>query len=173
MSAGSYLFLPPQDALRWFKVLAVFRLAAARGTESGFQLPPDRLPLRMEGPEGHPTILLVDDQDLLREAVGEYLTMQGYEVKGAASGAEGMRLIEEGLRPDLLICDVVLPDIHGTSFVREAQITAPDLKVLFISGYPPEVLRHQVGPMEFLQKPFRLDVLARRVRTLIAESAPS
>lgn len=168
MSAANYLSLPPSDALRWFKVLAVFRFAAAQGQHPGFDLPPDRLPLHVDPPDEPRTILIVDDQPLLREAVGEYLAMQGYEVKLADSGCEAMQLIEDGLLPDLVLCDVMLPDIDGGSLVREARLMLPDLKMLFISGYPPETVAARIGDEEFLQKPFRLDVLARRVRSLMS-----
>ena len=168
MSAGYYLHLPPPDALRWFKVLAVFRCAASRGAEPGFELPPDRLPLRLGEPDNHVVILVLDDEELLREAVGEYLAMQGYEVKLAGSGAQGMQMLEQGLRPDLLLCDVMLPDILGAGFVREAQMLVPGLKVLFMSGHSHDSLTADLGGAEFVQKPFRLDLLARRVRELVA-----
>lgn len=168
MSAANYLSLPASEALRWFKVLAVFRFAAAQGQHPGFDLPPDRLPLQLGPPDGPRTILIIDDQPLLREAVGEYLAMQGYEVKLADSGCEAMQLLEGGLTPDLVLCDVMLPDIDGGSLVREARIMFPELKMLFISGYPQETVAAKIGEEEFLQKPFRLDVLARRVRGLLA-----
>lgn len=169
MSAGNYLFLPPNEALRWFKVLAVFRCAAASGEQPGFELPTHRLPLRLGPESGECSILLVDDQDLLREAVAEYLAMQGYLVKCAANGTEAMQMLEQGLRPDLLICDVMLPDIRGGGLVREANLLLPELKVLFVSGYAREIVMSEIGDGEFLQKPFRLDVLARRVQGLLAE----
>lgn len=167
MTAGYYLHLPPNDALRWFKVLAVFRCATSRGEPPGFELPPDRLPLRVGESHGQASILIVDDQDLLREAVGEYLAMQGYEIHVAGSGAQGMQLLEQGLRPDLLLCDVMLPDISGAGFVREAQMLLPELKVLYMSGHTHEALMGEIGGADFVQKPFRLDLLARRVRSLL------
>jgi DNA-binding response OmpR family regulator len=77
-----------------------------------------------------------------------------------------MKLLEDGMRPDLLLCDVMLPDIRGAGFVREAQIIVPELKVLFMSGHAQETVQAQIGDAEFLQKPFRLDLLARRVGSL-------
>lgn len=171
MSAGNYLFLPPSQALRWFKVLAVFRCAASQGQQPGFELPPDRLPLRVAPAQEQVLILLLDDQPFLCEAVGEYLAMQGYEVKTAESGADGMRLLEGGMHPDLLLCDIVLPDIDGVGFFHEAQILIPDLKVLFMSGHPRESLKREIGGEAFLEKPFRLDVLARRVRKLLLDTS--
>ncbi len=168
MSAGNYLILPPSEALRWFKILAVFRFASSKGEQPGFELPPDRSPLRLGSEQARSRILIVDDQELLREAVGEYLAMQGYKVEAAESGAAAMQLLEAGSRPDLLLCDVMLPDIGGAGFVREAHLLVPDLKVLFMSGHGHETIVTQIGDAEFLQKPFRLDLLARRVRSLIA-----
>jgi hypothetical protein len=75
MSAGNYLSLPTSEALRWFKVLAVYRFAVAQGEAPGFELPPERQPLRVSSGHDHYVILIVDDQALLREAVGEYLAM--------------------------------------------------------------------------------------------------
>jgi DNA-binding NtrC family response regulator len=170
MSAANYIFLPSSDALRWFKVLAVFRFATSQGQQPGFELPPDRMPLRVGPRHQNTTILLVDDQALLREAIGEFLAMQGYEVKSAESGARAMFLLEDGLRPDLLLCDAVLPDIHGPALAREARLLLPDLHVLFISGHPAESFSDELGPAEFLQKPFRLDVLAHRIRALLEQS---
>lgn len=168
MGAGSYLFLPPENALRWFKVLAAFRYAASSGEQPGFELPSHHLPLRAGPEHEQQTILLVDDQDLLREAVAEYLSMYGYSILSAPGGAEAMLMLEEGIRPDLVICDVMLPDIRGGGFVREAQMIFPELKALFVSGYPRESVQAEIGEAEFLQKPFRLDVLARRVRALLS-----
>ena len=170
MSVGNYLFLPPNDALHWFKVLAVFRFAASSGEQPGFELPPDRLPVRLGNFEGEASILLVDDQELLREAVTEYLAMHGYRVTAAESGWQAMRSLEDGLRPDLVLCDVMLPDIRGGGFVREAQMFIPDLKVLFMSGYGHETVAGEIGDAEFLQKPFRLDTLVRRVQSILQET---
>ncbi len=167
MSAGDYMFLPPTEALRWFKVLAVFRLAASQGRSAGFELPPDRMPLRVGESDRRAVILMADDQELLREAMGEFLAMQGHEVRTAACGADAMRMMEEGLRPDLLVSDILLPDIHGIGLAREARMLFPELQVLFISGHPPETFEDEIGADEFLQKPFRLDVLARKVRSLL------
>jgi DNA-binding response OmpR family regulator len=98
--------------------------------------------------------------------------MQGYQVHLAESGSVGMQMLEAGLRPDLVLCDVILPDISGNGFVREAQLLVPDLKVLFMSGHFRENIIAEIGDAEFLQKPFRLDVLARRVRSLITGRLP-
>ena len=170
MGAGSYLFLPPDNALRWFKVLAAFRCATASGEQPGFELPGHGFPLRAVPKGGQHTILLVDDQDLLREAVAEYLSMHAYSVFSAPGGMEAMLMLEHGMRPDLVICDVMLPDIRGGGFVREAQIVFPELKALFVSGHAYETVMPEIGDAEFLQKPFRLDVLARRVQALLADS---
>jgi CheY-like chemotaxis protein len=169
MTVGNYLFLPRNDALHWFKVLAVFRCAASSGEQPGFELPPDRMHLRSGKPDGNASILLVDDQELLREAVTEYLAMYGYEVTAMESGGEAMKLLEDGLRPDLVVCDVMLPDIRGGGFVREAKLFIPDLKVLFMSGYGHEAVAEEIGDSQFLQKPFRLDVLVRRVQSILGE----
>lgn len=112
-------------------------------------------------------ILIVDDQELLRDVVGEYLTTQGYRVRAVDCGDAGLQLLKAGLRPDLLLSDVMLPDRRGKELMREAHGLVPGLKVLFMSGHFRENLEAELGDAEFLQKPFRLDVLAHRVRSLI------
>ncbi|ABF42621.1 response regulator receiver protein [Candidatus Koribacter versatilis Ellin345] len=172
MSAGNYIFLPPTDALRWFKVLAVFRLSAAQGQTPEFDLPADSLPLRRTPPHEAALILMVDDQPLLREAVCEFLALDGYDVHGANSAGEAIRLLQEGLRPDLLLCDVLLPDVHGATLAREACALVPEMQVLFMSGHTPDILGSEIAPANFLQKPFRLDVLSRRLCSMLFDEMP-
>ena len=62
----------------------------------------------------------------------------------------------------------MLPDIRGGGFVREAQLFLPDLRVLFVSGYARETVIAEIGEAEFLQKPFRLDALVRRVQDILS-----
>ena len=128
MSAGNYIFLPPTDALRWFKVLAVFRLSASQGQTPEFDLPPDRTPLRRSPAHEGSVILMVDDQPLLREAVCEFLTLEGYEVHSATFANEALHLLQSGLRPDVLVTDVLLPDIHGATLARQANVLVPEMK---------------------------------------------
>jgi len=172
MSAGNYIFLPPTDALRWFKVLAVFRLSASQGHSPEFHLPPGCSPLQHGGAHANAVILLVDDQPLLREAVSEFLALQSYEIEIAGTAAEALTRLQSGLRPHLLLCDVLLPDLHGASLARQAAAIVPEVKVLFMSGHTSDVLGSEIAPANFLQKPFRLDVLARRVRSILSDEVP-
>jgi DNA-binding NtrC family response regulator len=172
MHTGIYNLLPPENALRWFKIVAGYRVATGQGEAPGFELPPDHRLLHAGSGQDAFQILIVDDQELLRDVVGEYLGMQGYQVHAAESGSAGLRLLQSGLRPELLLCDVLLPDGSGKGFVREAQLLVPDLKVLFMSGHFREAIAAEIGEAEFLQKPFRLDVLARRIRSLLAGEHP-
>lgn len=120
---------------------------------------------------GGETILLVEDEDSLREMTALALTGFGYVVLKASDGREAIqRMAEYGGRVDLLLTDVVMPEMSGRSLAETLGRVYPELKVLFISGYTDDaVMRHGVLQSEvaFLQKPFTLDGLARKVREVI------
>jgi CheY-like chemotaxis protein len=96
----------------------------------------------------------------------------GYTVVAAADGAMAARVLAEGLRPDLLLTDVILPSgTTGRDVAEAAQRTVPGLPVLFISGYSGNVLMEngRLPPgVELLGKPFRRSELAARIRALLA-----
>ena len=98
----------------------------------------------------------------------------GFSVKEAGNGREALRMIEEGrVKPDLLLTDVVMPEMSGTVLVELLRSRMPDLKVMFMSGYADEtILDHGViGPgMEFLRKPFSMTDLEGRVEALLGSS---
>jgi two-component system, cell cycle sensor histidine kinase and response regulator CckA len=118
---------------------------------------------------GRETILLVEDEDVVRELAREALQEGGYNVLEARHPGEALlvaeRQGEDGL--DLLLTDVVMPHMSGPQLAQRLREHQPDLRVLFISGYADDAtLRHGVQRNEvfFLQKPFTPEVLARRVR---------
>ncbi len=117
------------------------------------------------------TILLVDDEVSLREMTAMALTGFGYTVLTASDGREAIqRMAEHGGRIDLLLTDVVMPEMSGRSLAETLGQTYPELKVLFISGYTDDaVMRHGVLQSEvaFLQKPYTLEGLARKVREVL------
>ncbi len=113
------------------------------------------------------TILVVEDEDVVRSLVRKVLERRGFAVLDAATGTEALRIMEDPERViDLLFTDVVMPDMNGRDVVEAARRLRPDLAVLYTSGYAETVIAHQ-GKLEdgihFLEKPFTPDALAEKV----------
>jgi nitrogen-specific signal transduction histidine kinase/CheY-like chemotaxis protein len=122
-------------------------------------------------PGGHETILLVDDEELVRESTREVLESLGYHVITASSGENAAGLIElMGEKIDLLITDVVMEGMDGRELSDRARALVSKIRVLFISGYPDDILgTHGVldEGIEFLKKPMTPHLLAHKVRSII------
>lgn len=121
--------------------------------------------------EAPPRILVVDDERPIRELVGTHLRRIGCEVFLAASGTEALHLAQGAGHLDLLLTDLVMPEVDGWSLARALQERQPDLQVLMMTGYGHDVLRsHGVDPagVRVLTKPFGLARLTERVGELIA-----
>ena len=120
------------------------------------------------------TVLVVDDEPTVRMLVTEVLADLGYTAIEAADGAAGLRVLQSDTRIDLLVTDVGLPGgMNGRQVADAARVARPGLKVLFITGYAENaVLSHgHLDPgMHVLTKPFAMEALASRIRTLITES---
>ncbi len=120
---------------------------------------------------GTETILLVEDQDGIRDLVCEFLQNNGYTVLHAADGNEALQMADEYKDPiHLLLTDVVMPNVGGQELARRLTQPRPQMKVLFMSGYPD----HATWSSELvddsaavLQKPFPLETLARTLRGLL------
>ncbi len=117
-------------------------------------------------------VLVVEDEEALRGLFRALLSTLGFEVVVAANGGEALLLVEEqGLRPDLLITDVVMPAMSGAVLAERLRRTSPSLKVLFMSGYTDDAIsRHGVSDpgTRFVQKPFTLEELASKIRQVMA-----
>jgi two-component system cell cycle sensor histidine kinase/response regulator CckA len=117
------------------------------------------------------TILLVDDDDAVRELFARMLR-SAYEVLEACSSKQARQKYDEHEgRIDLLICDVVMPGGNGPQLAEALILVDPTLRLLFVSGYPPdtEVLPGYPAPhVDFLQKPFSGRQLVARVASLLA-----
>jgi PAS domain S-box-containing protein len=122
-------------------------------------------------PGGSETILLVEDEDLVRRLAVKILEEFGYTVITAANGEDGLRLCKEFKGPiDLLISDVVMPQMSGRQLAEHVSVLRPETKVLFMSGYTDDaIVRHGIleEDMAFIQKPFLPDALARKTRELL------
>jgi CheY-like chemotaxis protein len=119
-------------------------------------------------PRGTETLLLVEDDDLVRNLVGTILRECGYGVLEASDGLEALRLGEGHPGPiHLVVTDVVMPQMNGRELVQRLHPLHPDMKVLYISGYTDDATVRGGAPeagVHFLQKPFTPDTLARAVR---------
>jgi PAS domain S-box-containing protein len=133
------------------------------------QLKPAVLETEIAG--GAETILVVEDDEGIRNLICEILEMNGYTVLKASDGNEALALAARSERPiHLTITDVVMPGVDGRELAKRLAIVRPDLKVLFMSGYASDAVLHN-GIVEegtpFLQKPFTPAALARKVRRVL------
>ncbi|MGH9856543.1 MAG: response regulator, partial [Acidobacteriota bacterium] len=115
-------------------------------------------------------ILLVDDNQSVRTAVGTYLEMKGYQVFSAGSGKEALEISRKEKGPiHLIVTDMVMPEMTGPQLVSQIISERPQLKVLFMSGYTDESIKRsgmlQAGAA-FLQKPASMESLLRKIREL-------
>jgi PAS domain S-box-containing protein len=117
------------------------------------------------------TVLVVEDEPVVRAVILEMLADQGYRTLEAVDGPSGLRMLRSRGRIDLLVTDVGLPGMNGRQLADQARETRPDLKILFITGYAESVAISdgflQPG-MEMITKPFDLDLLSRRIRTMVS-----
>ncbi|WP_205480637.1 response regulator [Sphingomonas arenae] len=119
---------------------------------------------------GTGTVLLVEDEPMVRTVAERALTRQGYTVVTANNGEEALEVIGRGEPIDLLISDVVMPIMDGPTMVREARKTRPELPILFMSGYAEEQLRKSIDidNCAFLPKPFSVQELAEAARKVLS-----
>ncbi len=125
--------------------------------------------IRPDGGSEH--VLVVEDEEALRKLMGNLLSRLGYKVSLAANGGEALLLVEEqGLRPDLVITDVVMPNMSGKQLIDRLSRIHPHLKVLYMSGYTDNAIVHH-GVLEpgtpFIQKPFTLERMAAEIRMVL------
>ncbi len=120
---------------------------------------------------GDETILLVEDNDLVRQYAREQLVGLGYEVLEAGSGHDAMDIVHDRHDIDLLFTDVVMPGgMNGKQLSDKVQARQPDMKVLFTSGYTQNAIVHHGrldAGVELLAKPYHHRELARRIRKLL------
>jgi two-component system cell cycle sensor histidine kinase/response regulator CckA len=126
---------------------------------------------------GSSTILLVEDEDAVRLFSARALRSKGYEVLEAINGEEALELIKANKQSiDLIISDVVMPQMDGPTFINEINQLKVNPKVLFISGYAEETFHDRIkdnANIRFLAKPFSLNDLATRVKEILGEKPSS
>jgi two-component system cell cycle sensor histidine kinase/response regulator CckA len=117
---------------------------------------------------GQGTILLVEDEDGLRSLNARGLRSRGYSVIEASNGIEAMEALEEkDGAVDLVVSDVVMPEMDGPTLLREMRKRNPNLKIIFVSGYAEEAFDKSLPENEqfaFLPKPFALSALVEKVK---------
>ena len=122
-------------------------------------------------PRGEETILVVEDEESLRSVTQEFLSNKGYQVIVAEDFQKAVEASENNSRHiDLLMTDVVLPGASGPKLADRLATSRPDMKVLFVSGYTADALVHgdlHRTDFAFLSKPFSLNTLARKIRTIL------
>jgi CheY-like chemotaxis protein len=116
---------------------------------------------------GSETILLVEDEDVVRDLTRRVLERQGYTVLACADGDAAVELARRHEQPiDLLLTDVVMPGLRGHEVARLVSASRPEIKILYMSGYAEETLvgRDSIPENALIEKPFAVDALGRRVR---------
>lgn len=121
---------------------------------------------------GHHRILLVEDEDAVRLFSARALREKGYEVREAETGEKALEILQETGPFDLLITDVVMPQMTGPQLVNHIRTHYPSLRIIFISGYAEDTFREQLvtdSHIHFLPKPFNLKDLALKVKKVLEE----
>ncbi len=119
-------------------------------------------------------ILLVEDADSLRKLIERQLSKLGYIVTVAADGGEALSLVEDkGLMPDLIITDVIMPNMNGKELIKRLRQNHPHLKEIYMSGYADEtIMPHGIlnSDIPFIQKPFGIDDLELKIQEVLGHA---
>jgi nitrogen-specific signal transduction histidine kinase/CheY-like chemotaxis protein len=118
--------------------------------------------------EGNETVLVVEDERLVRDLISEELSRRGYEVLAAANGVDALHLARghDG-RIDVVVSDVVMPEMGGPELTRELTALLPGIRVVYMSGYSELAVTDEIGPWPLLQKPFNARSLAGKIREVL------
>jgi PAS domain S-box-containing protein len=128
-------------------------------------------------PHGDDTLLLVEDEAIVRELTARVLRQHGYTVLEASDPSQAVQLIDEHSAGEiqLLVTDVVLPQMNGRELAEQLALRCPNMRVLYVSGYTDRAIVHH-GVLDddtpFLKKPFTADALVRKVRAVL-DSQPN
>jgi len=153
--------------------------APGRGTTFRIYLPrvagsnerPRKHSSRAASVRGSETVLLVEDEDVVRDLVRRALTANGYTVLEARHGGEAVEICKERTRPiHLMVTDIIMPHINGHELVDRLTELCPGMKVLYMSGYTQDVIHYQKiveSGVPFLPKPFTPETLVRKVRAVL------
>lgn len=147
-----------------------FKIYFPRVLEEADNLPELSHFRKSEELRGKATILVVEDEEIVREMTVKLLRQYGYTVIPAMTGGDALLICEEQKVPvDLVLTDVVMPNMNGSQFVERLRRMWPDVRVLFMSGYTANVIAQQgiIDPKTpFIQKPFRMLELLKRIKEM-------
>jgi DNA-binding NtrC family response regulator len=116
------------------------------------------------------SVLVVEEDELVRMAVMDALSERGFSVLGAKNSAVALPTLESDMPLDLLIADVGLPEVDGQRFARMAGVLRPELKLLFMTGHSAAAMPETLPPRtKLVQKPIELHVLAMLAEAMIEE----
>ena len=150
-----------------------FKIYLPRTVDEVEEPPPGQI--GVEARQGTETLLLVEDEEPVRALVRNVLQEKGYKVLEADGGVDALEIAEQYWGPlDLLVTDVVMPQMSGRELARRLVNLHPQIKVLYISGYADNAVWYQGGVdsgVAFLQKPFSPEALARKVREVLGGSS--
>lgn len=121
-----------------------------------------------------PAVLVVDDDEGVRELARQFLEAEGCRVATAPNGEEGLRHVTQGV-PDLILLDLKMPRMTGAEFLKRLREEDPDVPVIVITGYPDSDLMQEAmryGPITLVAKPLQREQLLRAVHTALAGSLP-
>lgn len=129
-------------------------------------------PVKQTAITGSATVLLAEDEETVRNLTTRILERNGYQVIAAKSGEEALKIWPTLLhRVDFLLTDVIMPGMNGLELCRRLREDKPDLKVLYISGYPEDVIANQgeaAGHIELLEKPFSPTRLLAKIHEILS-----
>ncbi len=150
-----------------------FRIFLPIRSRAPMPAPPPQSPARASAARGSETILLVEDEELVRGIAARTLRERGYNVVEAADGEEALARLKESPAIDLLLSDVVLPEIKGPDLARRVRDASPTTRVLFTSGFAENVVAHHGVPADtpVLSKPYTPASLAIKVREVLDQRA--
>ena len=163
--SGGYIWVYSEPG-----VGTTFKIYLPQVNQSGQQAQPAIEPLAPHKGEG--TILLVEDEDMVRRLAKDILVKSGYEVLEASSGKEALSVSERHDGPiHLMVTDVVMPKMSGRELAERIKTSRPEMHVLYMSGYTDDAIVHHgvLDPgIAFLEKPFTPETLARKVQEAMA-----
>ncbi|MCD6532843.1 MAG: response regulator [Deltaproteobacteria bacterium] len=117
---------------------------------------------------GKGSLLVVEDEDVLRKVAVEALDLVGYQVLGAASGEEALALLDDlPVLPDLVFTDIIMPGINGLEMVDKIMDRYPKIKILYTSGYTDRDELKRIDPVLLLDKPYTMQQLTARIAELL------
>jgi two-component system cell cycle sensor histidine kinase/response regulator CckA len=119
------------------------------------------------------TVLVIDDEEPVRQVASEILGYLGYSVVTAGSGEDGVKRVREGMRPDVVLLDVIMPGMNGFQTLRKLREIEPDLPILICTGYSDRKAAESLvteGADGFVNKPYDIETLAKQIAKLHSET---